>query len=287
MAAAGPLILDFDGSVLPLPGEGRLRLADWQERLRYGCTPATLDRLESLLPPAQAAGSTTFLGSGDYHHVSERLIHRQAAACPGLQVVVFDNHPDNMRYPFGIHCGSWVWHVGRLPAVACVHVVGIASTDVEAAHAWENRLGVLRSGRVRYWCIGRKLDWTGLLGIRGCTSWPSATAMLAAFAAHIDGTDGPIYLSIDKDVLAPGEVRTNWDQGVMTLAQLEAAVGHLRPRVVGSDITGEVSAYRYRGWLKRLLSRLDGQSAPADDQLLQWQEAHRAVNLRLLRCLQS
>ena len=63
------------------------------------------------------------MGSGDFHHVSYLLIERLRRLGRQIQVVVFDNHPDNMRYPFGIHCGSWVWHVSRLPFVERVHVV--------------------------------------------------------------------------------------------------------------------------------------------------------------------
>ena len=50
----------------------------------------------------------------------------------------------------------------------------------------------------------------------------------------------PVYISVDKDVLTKDFARTDWDQGCMTLAQLEAAVlraaaGH---RLLGADICG-------------------------------------------------
>jgi hypothetical protein len=287
MAATDALILDFDRSVLPLPGCRRVPLADWQEDLRFGCPLGTLRRLDGQVGAALAGATTTFLGSGDYHHVSHLLIGRHAPAGAALQVVVFDNHPDNMRYPFGIHCGSWVWHVSRLPGVACVHVLGITSADVAARHAWENHLRPLRAGKVRYWCIGADLGWAGRLGIGGSRSWPTAAAMLDAFAEHIDRAAGPLYLSIDKDVLARNVVHTNWDQGVLTLDQLGAAIRLLRARLVASDVTGEISTYRYRSWFKRLLSGLDGQAAIAAGPLARWQAEHRAVNLRLLAWLRG
>src|SRR5207244_2712572 len=128
-----------------------------------------------------------------------------------IQVVVFDNHPDNMRYPFGIHCGSWVWHVGRLPFVERVHVAGINSSDVEGMHVWENHLAALRSGKVVYWCVQRNLRALRGLGAR---SFDSVKAMLAALVATVARASAPIYLSIDKDVLAAEEARTNWHEEV-------------------------------------------------------------------------
>jgi arginase family enzyme len=287
MAATDALILDFDGSVLPLPGSRRLPLADRQEDLRFSCSLRALNGLDDQIGAAIKDHAVAFLGSGDYHHISHLLIRRHARIGQALQVVVFDNHPDNMRYPFGIHCGSWVWHVSRLPFVACVHVLGIASADVAARHAWENHLRPLRAGKIRYWCVGQDLGWTRRLGIFGSDSWPSGAALLDAFAAYIATTAGPVYLSIDKDVLPVAAVHTNWDQGVLTLAELGWAIRLLRPRLIGCDVTGEVSVYRYRGLWKRLFSSLDGQATPAAADLGRWQAEHQAVNLRLLDWLRA
>ncbi len=282
MARTNPLILDFDQSVLPLAGSERLPLGNWQERVRFGCPLRVLQRLADEIGPAATGRGTVFLGSGDFHHVSHLLIRGHADLGEMLQVVVIDNHPDNMLYPCGIHCGSWVWHVSRLPFVACVHVLGITSPDVGMAHAWENRLRPLRQGRLRYWCVGADLNWMKYLGITGSRSFGSIAAMLGAFAGHIRATSGPIYLSIDKDVLARNEVHTNWDQGVMRMDELGAAIRLLRGRIVASDITGEVSTYRYRSRFKRLLSGLDSQPAIAPEALLEWQAEHQSINRQLL-----
>ncbi len=297
MAPANVLILDFDGSVLPLPGASSLSLSQRQEAIRFGCTLSTLERLNSEIgfqssPLLRIDATTTtsanrpkpvvFLGSGDYHHISHLLIRRYAQTRAAMQVVVFDNHPDNMRYPFGIHCGSWVNQVSRLPFVRCVHVLGITSTDVEIAHAWENHLRPLRSGKVRYWCVGRNLAWTRYLGITQSQSFESISALLDAFERYLQTHADPIYLSIDKDVLSPDEVHTNWDQGVMQLAELGHAIGSLKSRLIASDVTGEVSAYRYQSRFKRLLTGLDKQPAISDTELALWQREHQLVNQQLL-----
>jgi arginase family enzyme len=203
-----------------------------------------------------------------------------------LHVVVFDNHPDNMRYPFGIHCGSWVAHVSRLPFVSCVHVLGITSSDVEGLHVWENHLRPLRSGRVRYWCIGRNLRAMRRLGIQHSQSFETAGDLLDRFSVESRTWKDRVYLSIDKDVLAPSVVQTNWDQGVMTLEDLEHGIDAVINLVVASDVTGEVSSYQFASLWKRILTRLDRQPEIPADLLNSWQEQHQHVNQRLLAKLQ-
>ncbi|HYA37997.1 MAG TPA: arginase family protein [Candidatus Methylomirabilis sp.] len=280
------LILNFDDSVKPLPGGQIIPLTDRQEDIRFGCRKKVLDGLGREIATAlDARPPVVFLGSGDYHHVSYLLIERLRALDTRIQVVVFDNHPDNMRYPFGIHCGSWVWHVSRLPFVARVHMLGITSTDVGGGRLWENHFAPLYSGKVVYWCVRRNLRAMRFLGIRHARSFPSIAAMLEEFSAALASAPEPVYLSIDKDVLAREVVQTNWDQGVMRLEELAAAIRMLQGRIIASDITGEVSSYRYRSRFKRFLSGLDRQPDIPEQTLNDWQTQHRQVNRQLLSLL--
>jgi arginase family enzyme len=284
-----PLVLDFDGSVKPLPDELRIDFRHSQEKIRFGCRLDALRVLDKLNSSDALVSqpAITFLGSGDFHHLSYWLISRYVRFEQAIQVVVFDNHPDNMRYPFGIHCGSWVWHVSRLPFVSCVHVVGITSTDVEAAHGWENHLRNLHSGKVRYWCVGRDLGWMRHLGIQHSQSFVTASHMLTAFQAHLAVSPAPTYLSIDKDVLSIEDAHTNWDQGVMRLAEMEAAIRQFRQQVVACDVTGDISVYRYKSRFKRFLSGIDGQTRITTADLERWQLEQQAINLKLLQCLSA
>jgi uncharacterized protein len=275
-ATARAVVLDFDGSVAPLEGAETIALGDRQEEIRFGCGRRALDELPELGKNIRLA----FLGSGDFHHVTFALIARMHRP---MQVVVLDNHPDNMRYPFGIHCGSWVSHVARLPFVSQVHVAGITSRDVEGLHALENRLQPLRSGKVAYWCVGRDLTTVRRLGASAVQSFDSTRAMLDALRAAV--SDEPVYLSIDKDVLAEDVVRTNWDQGVMRLEELEAAIATFRGRIVASDVTGDVSRSVYRSHFKRLLAALDRQPEIPPQLLDPWQKSHRRLNRLLLALL--
>lgn len=281
------VILDIDRSLQAQPGQQPIALGDWQEALRFGCTLRVMARfrrlLDAQLPPVHGA---VLLGSGDFHHLSWPLVERVRYGKP-FQVVVLDNHPDNMRYPFGVHCGSWVRRVAMLPAVSHVHVLGITSGDIGAAHAWENYRRPLRAGRLSYWSIGVDVGWAYKAGLGSAFhAFDSAAQLVQAFAEGQRQRPQPAYLSIDKDVFSPAVARTNWDQGCFTLADALAVIDGLRHGgLVGSDITGEISSYRYRSRWKRWLSRLDAQPAVDAAQLAGWQAQQQALNGELLRAI--
>ncbi|KAA6204977.1 MAG: hypothetical protein DU429_04135 [Candidatus Tokpelaia sp.] len=266
---------------------------------------------------------TVLLGSGDYHHISyflvkklgEKLLRQQAAggiekakaakqsrarpaalaaalpaqiaAGPGaaapVHVVILDNHPDNMRYPFGIHCGSWVSHLAALPFVARIDVLGITSSDIAPAHAWENRLLPLWRGKLRYWSVGVDTGWARWLGLRHAfRNFAAVEDMAAAFTAEQAGRTMPVYLSLDKDVLAPALVHTNWDQGIMAKETLIALLTALKSRIIAGDIVGEVSEYRYKSPFKRVMSALDGQARVLPAELSAWQRVNQVFNRQIL-----
>lgn len=293
---APPVALDLDASVRPLPGEHRIALsAQWQERLRFGCSLKSLRAfaatLAQELPPFSGHG-TVFMGSGDFHHLSWPLIERCIAAhahtpAQPLRVVVLDNHPDNMRFPFGVHCGSWVRRVALLPAVSQVHVAGITSADIGNGRAWENYLAPLRAGKLTYWQAGVDTGWARWLGVqRAVHGFGDLQQLTDALAAQLQAEPQATYLSIDKDVFAPEVVHTNWDQGRMTEAQALGLIGALHDQVVGSDITGDVSSYRYATAWKRWLSARDGQDTALQAQpLADWQATQHALNLRLVAAI--
>jgi hypothetical protein len=85
--------------------------------------------------------------------------------------------------------------------------------------------------------------------------------------------------------LSPEVVATNWDQGQLTETDLHALIDLLRPRIVASDVTGEISVYRYRSRFKRWLAARDAQPSIADVTLAAAQARHAQVNASLLRWL--
>lgn len=279
-----PLVLDLDGGVAGFDECVRLDLRHWEEAIRFGCGTRIWERFAADLGARLPAGRfIPLLGSGDFHHVSHLLLRRLPLQAPPVDVVVFDNHPDNMRFPFGIHCGSWVHHAAALPQVRCVHVVGITSDDAGAAHAWENHLRHLRRGRVHYWTLGVRTGWSRLAGVAAAVhAHDTSDALLGGIGGWLGRGTGPVYLSIDKDVFAPAVVTTNWDQGQLRLEDVLGLVDALRGRLVGADVTGEVSTHRYSTGWKRLLSALDRQPAIEAAQLAGMQQDHLRVNRILL-----
>jgi len=281
-----PVVLDIDHSVGPLPQRLVLPLEHWQESIRFGCSLATMRRfrtmLDELLPEQYG---TVFLGSGDFHHLSWPLIARLKPETP-IQVVVLDNHPDNMRFPFGVHCGSWVRRVAMLPSVSHVHVLGITSADIGAGHAWENYLTPLKKGKLTYWNIGVDTGWARRLGIeKAFRGFDTPEAMVDAFAELQRTQMAPSYLSIDKDAFAPNVAHTNWDQGLLQVDHALGLIDSLRNGLVGSDINGEVSHYRYQAWWKRRLSAMDEQPEIDPAMLADWQAQQHALNLQLLEAI--
>lgn len=277
-----PVILDFDRSVGAIPGALEIALHDWQETIRFGCRWSQMARLEQhldrVLPPDYGC---LFTGSGDYHHLSWLLLRRLRGE-QDIQLIVCDNHPDNMRYPFGIHCGSWVYWASRLPGVRHIHVIGIGSDDIATGHSWENHWSPLLRGRLTYWSTGVDARWLRMLGAgRAVRAFPDADSLMASFLAQLD-PQLPVYLSVDKDVLSPSVVNTNWDQGELVMRHLQQLIAACDGRLVGADITGDVSAYHYQSCFKRWLSAADGQFTPSEQQLEYWQKRQNAVSLRLL-----
>jgi hypothetical protein len=279
-----PVVLDMDGSVGVLPDAVLLPMGNWQERIRFGCGMRVYREFANALDGALPVGhGTVFLGSGDFHHLSYALIARLSPNRM-INVVVLDNHPDNMRFPFGIHCGSWVRLVAALPWVRHVDVLGITSRDLAAGHAWENYFTPLLRGKLTNWSIGVDVRWASRLGLaRRFLSFDSAAELIDRFAECHRKDSTPTYLTIDKDVLSVGVVRTNWDQGCMSEANMLDTIGLFRRRLVGSDVTGDVSAYRYRTRWKRWMSAMDRQPDVSSKDLEDWQGKHHRLNLRVLR----
>ncbi|MEO8999069.1 MAG: hypothetical protein ABI283_07570 [Rhodanobacter sp.] len=263
-----------------------LPLEHWQESIRFGCSLATMRRfgtmLDELLP---AEYGTVFTGSGDFHHLSWPLIARVQTRAP-FQVVVLDNHPDNMRFPFGVHCGSWVRKVAMLPNVSHVHVLGITSGDIGGSHAWENYLTPLLRGKLTYWSMGVDTGWSRRLGIASAfRGFDTPEALVDAFVERQSTQTASTYLTIDKDAFAAEVAHTNWDQGRLLLPHALALIDSLRNGLVGSDINGEVSHYRYQSWWKRRLSAMDEQPEIDPAMLADWQAQQHALNLQLLAAI--
>ncbi|BAS26898.1 arginase family protein [Limnochorda pilosa] len=267
---------------------------------RFFLHHAQLPRLARRLSPV--LGRVTFLGTGEYHHLTAALLHAVASAAevrpaavaraafgaygtsaaesarpPGMGLVVLDAHPEWSIAPAGyVHCGSWLPHVLSQPWLRAVALVGVGALETQGMLDPRVLFGVqtaVRSGRLSVHPARRS----------------TARAIAQAFgpvdvpASLEDGVDavvadvltflgpGPAYLSIDKDVVAPEELPNAWGGGELSVGETLRLVegllaGGLEP--AGADVCGE--------WEPSF-----GFAGRTDPVLLR----HEAFNLRLLERL--
>lgn len=279
------LVLDFDGSVF-LPEEiPRLDMRDYEEMVRYYSSSDDITGLEGIIKEAVKRHRIFFLGNGDFHHISYLLI--KYIPYKNIHVVVFDNHPDNMFFPTGIHCGSWVYHASKLPNVSNISVFGIASKDIRGLNIIQNRLSVIRSRKVKYYCLApvsklmRILSGNGIDDIRD-----SQKSVAEILKEESQKKRWPVYLSIDKDVISNRTLRTGWDQGRMQENELLRCIKEIVPSVIAADIVGDISSYNYKSRLKKIMRMIDGY-----EQMLinieREQHKHRELNMKILSLLKG
>ena len=299
-------LLDLDGAVMAQPvlrslaAEGLAQavdLAPAARRLRlWARRPEMIGFARALFeagPPPGRGAELTFVGSGDFHHLTSPLVARM----PGpLTVVHFDNHPDWGTWPPAHHCGSWVDRVLELRHVARVVTIGPTS----AAPTWPQfkgaNLAALAAGRIELhpWRLARSrvlgrvdpgpghrrqdagpiwggIQWTNLAG----GDW---AGFVDDLARRLPTTN--VYVTIDKDVLHADEAVTNWNQGEMRVADIARCLEALaeRRRIVGMDVCGDFAHPGFDSCAKRLLARFDQPPPPTAPDLT----VNAAANVRLL-----
>ncbi len=294
-------IFDLDGSLvrqkllLRRSGAVILRMHEWGRYIRLACSHRKFAAFERQLArlagePVDARPFLTFVGSGDFHHLSLALLRRLTGP---FNLLVIDNHPDWMRGVPLLHCGTWLYHAAQLPGVQRIFHVG-GEVDFDNAYRWLAPWPLLRSGKIivappRSRFQGN--DWTNL-DHRPLRRHPDEPASLdrienwlAPYRAELAAF--PLYISLDKDVLTAAEAAVNWDSGCLktseVLAIVEAFANAADGELAGMDVVGDWSPVSVRGWMRRLL---DWTEHPALD--INVHEATRrneALNLRLLECV--
>ena len=133
-------ILDLDGSLarqemlLRRARPTTLPLQAWGPSLRLACSHRSFRRFQEYLGRLTGCDRDViphlnFIGSGDFHHVTLALLRRLPRPC---NLLILDNHPDWMRGVPLLHCGTWLYHAARLPAVGRIFHLG-GDVDFEAA----------------------------------------------------------------------------------------------------------------------------------------------------------
>lgn len=234
----------------------------------------------------------TWLGSGDFHHVTLLLaeLRRNATGQP-ITIVHFDNHPDWVSFEDGMHCGSWVRQAIESGIAERVITLGVSSRDLAWPEFKGGGLDLVASKKLvvfpidpprtvvfadyGYGAAHRQDGWH--------VRWDQMTRhadrqFMSRLIALIE-TDH-VYLTIDKDVLAPGDAHTNWDQGTLTVDDL---LGWIRAiarekRVTGADVVGDYSKPVYGSSFKD--NALKRAEALVDQPWSDSRRSHSAINTR-------
>lgn len=295
-------VFDLDGSIIrqkllmQRSGATVVPLQEWGPNLRLACRHGSFARFEKQL--VQVAGSRdqksflTFVGSGDFHHVSLALLRRVTGP---VNLLVIDNHPDWMRgIPF-LHCGTWLFHAAQLPNVQRIFHLG-GEVDFDNCYRWLAPWSMIRSGKIvvgpsRRRFRGRWWDKIEHRPLRRRTDEPAGRELLEEWLNpyRSELAARPLYISLDKDVLCASEAVVNWDSGHLSLPEVLAAIqsfmnaagGDLR----GMDVVGDWSPIRLHNLPQRLLHWTEHPSLAVDPD--EATRCNEAVNLHLLDCLSS
>ena len=172
-----------------------------------------------------------FLDSGNYHYMSRIWIEKIERP---FRLLVFDNHTDMQLPAFGglLSCGGWIAAaLNELPNLKEVILIG---PDEEAYSQVEEDLK-----KKVYFLSREKLAQLNKLS--AVMHNKEHAAEIKAFQSKL-----PLYISIDKDILRPGEADTSWSQGDITLEQLMMWIDltitcgkETGSGLIGVDICGE------------------------------------------------
>lgn len=289
-------LLDLDGSVVRQPRLARLAsqiipLSSWGPRLRIACRWSSFERFEVTL--ARQLGRTwdqwpllTFLGSGDFHHLTLASLRRLGRNC---NLLLLDNHPDWMRgVPF-LHCGTWLYHAARLPWIHRIFHVG-GMVDFDNHYRWLAPWELLRSGKIVVFPGASPFHrggWSAIphTPLRALPDQQVTAARLAELLApwRKELADLPLYVSLDRDVLAAEYSQVNWDSGCLTPTEVLEVVEEFvkaSAGLHGIDVVGDWSPIRVTGAFRRLLDWVEHPRLHVDE--LAAQEINEAFNLALV-----
>jgi len=227
------------------------------------------EALEKQLTGDRAEPRLTFMGSGDFHHLTTFLValalENQSAP---ITLIHFDNHPDWVKFENGMHCGSWINHVLAHPKVEKIITLGVCSRDLTRPEWKGANLTLLSQGLLELYPYDHapsrvKRDYGSCASFAqtdGALHWKTISSLGEQnFTDHLLSRikTQSVYLTIDKDVLAREDAITNWDQGSMRMPYLLSLVKEIgrRHAVIGADVTGDYSTPRYSGDLWTRLSK--------------------------------
>ena len=170
-----------------------------------------------------------FLGSNNYHYISKFWIDRIRVP---FSLVLFDHHSDMQPGMIDglLSCGNWVKFIlDKNSYLQKVFLIGTSNASVSTIKEKYSGRWFLFSEKD----VGNKNRWKKF------------------FKKNISG---PLYISIDKDVLSAQYAVTGWDQGKMNLAEMKEYLTDLYSdgNVIGADVCGDVMKHENVSELMRV-----------------------------------
>lgn len=273
------LALDLDGSLahqkkLKPDLDQYLDLQFLENDLRLWGSKRGIAELRSRLKEMRASYPgpwLTYLGSGDFHHLTLLLLESFPVDREETHLVLIDNHPDWYTHWPKYHCGNWISSALRLPWLKSVTMIGQNSSDLYGRSFFGVPYRDFVEGRIHIYPYERKkicvpFRWDS--SVRGAkesaTHWYGteirfetvneygASAIFQKVAEQLKGKK--VYLSLDKDAFCKQDALTDWDQGKLTLQEVLEGIQILKQKCqwAGADICGEKAAGELQGLIKRM-----------------------------------
>lgn len=270
-------ILNFDDSVIEqkaLLGRYEMDVVDLRDLgpgARFWVDNRSIHEIERRIS-GKGEGCVTFLGSGDFHHVTELLLRRYSQP---LSLIDFDFHHDWDATSPLLHCGSWVSRAMKRRNILKCIILGASSKEFSFFSLQAGDLAVLKDDRTEIYPYSSEPGAIFFRAVPSNISFrreerPFFTKILwnelkgrniTEFFLHIIKRlpSKKVYITIDKDCLNAEAAITNWDQGKMPLGDLLLMLKLIKDNcdIAGMDITGEYSPARLDGAFKNFVSSLN------------------------------
>ena len=220
----------------------------------------------------EARNSLTFLGSGDFHHISSILT---AQFQEPFSLIVFDYHPDWDIFPPRYGCGSWVSEALRNKFISKCLLIGVSSSDISTWLIQSGNLASLKNSRLEIYPYAHEPARVFLEKIPDNNSFKSEGSFFLSrifwsqlkdknipefFASLIKSLPAKsVYISLDKDCLKKEASLTNWEEGKFSLDELLLMLKVIKDNreIIGMDICGDYSKAVFSNKFKALVSSFD------------------------------
>jgi len=270
-------VLNFDSSITK-----QVDLLEWYKPVvvdlskigaecRHWINKKYANQVNGFLAP-ELRNAITFLGSGDFHHISSLLISQFKDP---ISVIIFDHHPDWSSLGPRLGCGSWVSQIAKKKNVKKIISFGPSSVDLESGALLTADLKVLKNDQLEIYpyqhkpskCFLKRVPQNSSIGIKEgllkCEiNWKTLEGKdleSLVYSVFKRIPTRQVYVSIDKDCLKKEYALTNWEEGCLSLDELLAILQMIKNNfeIVGLDILGDYSFPRVKGLIKNFVVRMD------------------------------